>query len=150
MSRLVSGCLLAALILACSSGPAAPTEPGATATPGGAPTSGVPTVPPAGTPPPGGQTASEALVRSLVPPGSTEVQYVASGDAYALYLSNASPIDQLEAFFDQTIPARGVTVSGKSEVSGILIYSLENPVGGITVTPADNAGYLILISLGTS
>ena len=88
------------------------------------------------------------MVRALVPPGSTEVNYVAAGGSYTLYLSNASGVDQLEAFFDQAIPAQGITVAGKSEESGSLVYSLTNPIGGVVVTPAAS-GHMITISLGS-
>jgi hypothetical protein len=90
------------------------------------------------------------MARALAPPGSTELQFVESSGVTALYLSSTTPIDQLEAFFDQAIPAQNITVSGKSKLSGSLIYSLENPVGGVVVTPADQAGNAITISLGES
>jgi hypothetical protein len=142
---------LAGLLVACGGGGTTPTTApggGSTAQPPGAATP----APGVATPAPGGNNSGdfEAMVRALAPAGSTEIQFVESGGLTALYLSSTMPLDQLEAFFDQAIPAQGITVSGKSEMAGTLIYSLENPVGGVVVSPADQAGHAITISLGES
>jgi len=157
MKRVVLGGALAALLLVGCGGGAAPTSApgGPTQAPGGATQApiGGPTQAPAGTPATNPQPNTgdlEAMVRALTPPGSTELQFVESGGVTALYLSSTTPLDQLEAFFDQAIPAQGITIAGKSEQVGTLIYSLENPVGGVVVTPADQAGSAITISLGQS
>ncbi len=164
--RFLAGVMLATLLAACSGSPAsAPTPgptgapgPGATPTPvvpGATPTPVVPgaTDPaptPAGPTNPLNSGDLEALVRSLVPPGSTEVTHIEVGGLYQLHLTSTSTIDQLEAFWDQAIPAAGMTLEGKYTAGGTLTIGISNPDGGIIVTPDESGQLFIAISLGIS
>jgi hypothetical protein len=128
-----------------------PTVPGVTNPPGATAgtTAGAPTQPPAGTPipqPNGGDL--EAKVRSLVPPGSTEVTAAAVGGSFSVTVNNPGPLDQLEAFWDQKIPTAGVTQTGKVEAGGTLTYGFTDPDGGIVAAPNGSGGFVITISLG--
>jgi hypothetical protein len=149
MKRILTSAALALVVAACSSG-TVPTAPaGVPTVPGGLPT-GVPTLPPVGTPgnpPPNGGNL-ESQVRSLVPPGSTEVQSASLGGSFSVTVTNPGPLDQLEAFWDQTIPAVGVTQTGKVEAGGTLTYGFTDPDGGIVAAPNGSGGYVITVSLG--
>ena len=148
MQRVAAGVALAVMLSACSSGAPGATAPGVTQQPGA--TVAVPTPPPVGTVNPQPNVGDlEAGVRALVPPGSSETQFSQVGGNYSLYLTNSTPIDQLEAFWDQAIVAQGLTLAGKFEQAGTLTYSFSNPVGGIVVTQDGSGGQAIVISLGT-
>ena len=146
--RLATGVVVALILSACSSGAPGATVPGVTQQP--AATADAPTGAPVVTNPPVNPASLEARVRALVPPGSSETQVAQVGNSYSLYLTNSSSLDQLEAFWDQAIPAQGLTLAGKFESAGTLTYSVTNPDGGIVVTPDGSGGHAIVISLGTS
>lgn len=154
-TRFAMGALVALLVLGCSggSGPAPTPTPGGgaptpvnvpTATPGGAPTPGG-----GATVPPGGGNL-EAKARSLVPAGSTQTAEFDGGTSYVLTVTTTTPIAQLEAFWEQAIPAAGLSLSGSFTFDGALVMAFTNPDGGITATPGENGLVTVLISIGTS
>ncbi len=143
-ARLLGLLVLAMVIVACSSGGAAPTVGAPTAAPGG------PTAAPGGptTAPAGG--SMESIARALVPPGSNEVSGVQSGGSYTLIVTTTMSIEELKTFYAQAVPASGATSSGQFEVGGTLTISLTNPDGGIVATPGGAEGNLVTISVGTT
>lgn len=158
MTRALLGCLVALTLVACGGSSATP-APARTAGPdgGGGQATSAPAqaTPPAGasTPAPGGGGGGgspEAIVKALVPPGSTEVTHMTIGNLYSATVTSQMSLADLEAFFDQKLPTTGVTQSGKLNQAGSLIYAFTNPDGGITAADDGNGSVQITISAGTS
>jgi hypothetical protein len=157
IQRFFAGVVLAVLVVGCS-GNANPTNspgPGSTATPGptatsdnGGQTPGSPTDNP--TTNPGGGGDITALVQALIPAGATESGRLSLGGSLQVYLTSTASMADLESFWDQAIPANGMTESGKFTAEGILTIAITNPDGGIVATPNDDGTVGIVISLGTS
>jgi len=160
MTRVILSCLALLALAACGGSPAASTGPGRTTGPGGQATTPaqqasqpapVGTPPAAVTPAPGGGgSSSEAIVRALVPPGSTEVAHFQVGNQFSMTVSSQMTLAQLEAFFDQKLPSTGVTQTGKFNSTGSLIYAFTNPDGGVTVADDGNGGFQVTIAAGAS
>ena len=148
---------VSALLLACSSGPAAPT-PGSQQTPGSQPTppqaaTSVPNPPAQQTPgaPQPNAGDNESRARALIPPGASEVGEASFGGAYQLSLTSTQSLEQLDAFWAQAIPAAGMQLTGRFTVEGTLTIAVSNPDGGIVAARDASTGVTtIVISLGTS
>jgi hypothetical protein len=143
MRRFFIGSLLAASLLACSSASPTPTPAGATPAPGitAAPNSG-PTAAPAGD--------NQALARALVPAGASNVTEASVGNMRQIYATSSQTIEQLQAFWEQAIPANGMVIGGSFPSAGTLTIAFTNPDGGIVAAPDPSGGISIVISVGTS
>jgi hypothetical protein len=85
-----------------------------------------------------------------VPPGASETSAVSIGNAYQLTLSSNQSLEELEAFWDQAIPAAGMQSTGRFTADGSLTIALTNPDGGIVATgDPSTGGVTIVISVGT-
>jgi hypothetical protein len=142
VKRLLGSITLVVVVAACGGGPVTPTQ-----------RPGQPTQAPGGTttvPQPGGGN-TEAKARALVPPGSTELSATTQGNSYSLIVSTAQTIEQVGAFYQQAIPAAGLTETGRFTLGDTLTISVSNPDGGIVAVKDPSQGRVVVtISLGIS
>ena len=140
MNRLLGSTLVFVLIAACGGGATATQRPGQPSQLPGAPT--------ANAPQPGG-SSNEAKARALAPPGSTEVSASAQGNSFSLIVSTTQTLEQLGAFYQQAIPAAGLTETGRFTLGETLTISVTNPDGGIVALRDPGQGsVLVTISIG--
>ena len=153
MKRFVFVLGVVALLVGCGSGAAGPT-PGSAATQGPAATSAP------GEPGPGQATPVvpqpnagdlESRARALIPAGATELSETTIGNAYTVQVSSSQSLEDLGAFWTQSIPAAGLQETGRFTAGDTLTIALTNPDGGIVASRDPSTGAVIVsISLGTS
>jgi hypothetical protein len=132
--------MLTIFILACGGG-----RPTITQAPGG------PTQPPAGTtqqPPLPGLGDNMSKARALVPPNSTEHSDSTAGSNVSIVVVTTQTLEQLGAFYQQQIPAAGMTETGRFTLGETLTISFTNPDGGIVAVVDPSQGVIVTISVG--